>query len=98
MFQRLPEQSDAGLRVLIDGVSYANRHGDTVAAALLLAGRAAFRRSALSAQLRGPYCLMGACFECLVRIDGMDGQQACLIEVRDGMRVETGTGERKEGA
>jgi NADH dehydrogenase/NADH:ubiquinone oxidoreductase subunit G len=30
---------------------------------------------------------MGACFECLVEIDGNANQQACLRTVEDGMRI-----------
>ena len=36
---------------------------------------------------RAPWCMMGVCFECLVEIDGAAGRQACMIEVRDGMRI-----------
>jgi predicted molibdopterin-dependent oxidoreductase YjgC len=32
---------------------------------------------------------MGVCQECLVRIDGAL-RQACLVEAKDGMRVELG--------
>jgi predicted molibdopterin-dependent oxidoreductase YjgC len=28
------------------------------------------------------------CFDCLVRIDGEDGQRACLVEVAEGMQVD----------
>jgi predicted molibdopterin-dependent oxidoreductase YjgC len=35
---------------------------------------------------------MGVCHECLMEIDGMPDQQACLIEVKDGMKVERQTG------
>jgi D-hydroxyproline dehydrogenase subunit gamma len=64
--------------------------GDTVAAALLGAGVTRFRDSAVSASPRAPYCMMGVCFECLLEINGMPEQQACLTPVRNGMRVHTG--------
>jgi predicted molibdopterin-dependent oxidoreductase YjgC len=32
--------------------------------------------------------MMGVCFDCLVEIDGVANRQACMIEVRDGMRVK----------
>ena len=35
-----------------------------------------------------PYCMMGVCQECLVRVDGVL-HQACLTRVEDGMRVES---------
>ena len=42
--------------------------------------------------------MMGVCFDCLVTIDDVGSRQACLIPVRDGMRVETQQGKRKIGA
>ncbi len=36
---------------------------------------------------RAPYCHMGICFECLMEIDGVANQQACLIPVREGLQV-----------
>lgn len=63
--------------------------GDTVAAALLRNGVNRFRKSVVTGSDRGPFCLMGACFECLVVINGTENQQACLRLVEDGMRIET---------
>ena len=66
--------------------------GDSVAAALLAAGVRACRTTPVSGAPRGPYCMMGVCFECLVRIDGMDNRQGCLVTVQEGMRVESQRG------
>ncbi|MGH7080949.1 MAG: 2Fe-2S iron-sulfur cluster-binding protein, partial [Acetobacteraceae bacterium] len=38
---------------------------------------------------RGPWCLMGACFECLVTIDGTR-QRACMVRAAEGMVIDTG--------
>ncbi len=95
MFRRLPEQESAGIEVTIDGRPLRGRPGDTVAAVLIEAGQVACRQSALSGEPRGPYCLMGVCFECLVAIDGVANRQACLVPIESGMRVETGAGKRK---
>jgi D-hydroxyproline dehydrogenase subunit gamma len=70
-----------------NGESVTAPAGDTIAAALLAAGHTTFRRSPASAALRGPYCVMGACFECMVEIAGIGGRQACMTEARDGMEV-----------
>ncbi len=35
---------------------------------------------------------MGVCFDCLVEIDGVANCQACMTEVRDGMRVKRQSG------
>lgn len=63
--------------------------GTTVAAAILMAGVAAFRRS-VTGEARGPLCGMGICFECRVEIDGAAHARSCQIECREGMRVATG--------
>jgi NADH dehydrogenase/NADH:ubiquinone oxidoreductase subunit G len=37
---------------------------------------------------------MGACFNCMVTIDGAPNRRACLVIVDEGMQVETGVRER----
>jgi sarcosine oxidase subunit alpha len=97
MFRRLPEPEALSIEVTIDGQSAFGRSGDTVAAMLMAAGQAACRKSWVSGEDRGPYCLMGVCFECLVEIDGMANRQACLVPIRSGMRIRTGAGKREVG-
>jgi predicted molibdopterin-dependent oxidoreductase YjgC len=41
---------------------------------------------------RGPFCLMGVCFECLVEIDGRSNCCACMTQVAPGMRIVTQRG------
>ncbi len=64
--------------------------GETVAGALLAAGRRGLRRTARLGMARGFYCGMGLCWECRVVIDGRPAQRACMVEARPGMRVESG--------
>lgn len=96
MFKRLDTKEKSAIPAVIihfEGRAIAARRGDTVATALLAAGITHFRRSAISGAERGPYCLMGACFDCMVEIDGTPNQQACLRVVEEGMRVA-----RQDGA
>ena len=58
-----------------------------VAAALLLCGYRQCRSTPVSGAARAPYCMMGVCFECLVEINGVPNQQACLMQVKNGMKV-----------
>jgi predicted molibdopterin-dependent oxidoreductase YjgC len=97
MFQRLTRERELSLTIFIDGTATPARHGDTVAAAMLGSGYVACRTTAVLGAPRGPYCLMGVCFDCLVKIDGDANQQACMTTVRDGMRIETHRGKREYG-
>lgn len=94
MFARLPDVRGAAVVIRVDGVAHTARAGDTVAAALLAAGLVMCRTTPVGAAPRGPYCLMGVCFECLVTIDGQPNCQGCLVEVADGMRIDTQHGAR----
>lgn len=94
MFRRLPDSGGREIAVLIDGEPVPARDGDTVAAALFAAGRLACRTTPVGGTPRGPYCMMGVCFDCLVVIDGRPNQQGCLVAVREGMRIETQQGAR----
>ena len=55
---------------------------------LLASGRSACRTTPVSGAPRGPFCMMGMCFDCLVVIDGVPNQQACMVTVSAGMRIE----------
>lgn len=68
--------------------------GCSVAAALLANGVSIFRTTPVSGAPRAPYCMMGACFDCLVEIDGQANRQSCLVTVAEGMQVKTQAGLR----
>jgi hypothetical protein len=94
MFRRLPEIDGRTVRFTIDGRTASARPGDSVAAALLAAGVVACRLTPVGSAPRGPYCLMGVCFDCLVTIDGIGNCQSCLVPIAEGMRIETQRGAR----
>ncbi len=60
--------------------------GANLAAALLAAGVGVFRNTPVSGAPRAPFCMMGACFDCLVEIDGVT-RQACMLDVTEGLRI-----------
>ena len=62
--------------------------GSMVAAAVLEAGVASFRRS-VTGEPRGPLCGMGICFECRVTIDGETHVRSCQTLCENGMDVRT---------
>ncbi len=77
------------ISLIVDGKTIAANSGETVAAALLAAGIHTFRLSQKNKQPRGIYCGMGVCYECLVTINGIHAQRACITPVVDGMQIET---------
>ncbi|HEY2023761.1 (2Fe-2S)-binding protein [Paraburkholderia sp.] len=89
MFEVLPLRSDASVGIEIDGTPLRVPAHFTVAAALLASGQLTCRSSAVSGAPRGPFCMMGVCFECLVEIDGVPNRQGCMTRVADGMRVRS---------
>jgi len=93
LFRKIIEPR-APLAFTFDGRPCSAAPGDSVAAALLRAGIGAFRTSAPGGRPRGPHCLMGACFDCLVTIDGIANRQGCMVEVAEGMAVQSQHGLR----
>ena len=55
------------LTFTFDGATIAAYPGETIAAALIASHIGGFRRD-LHGRLRGPYCNMGTCFECLLEV------------------------------
>lgn len=72
------------VRVMLDGQALDLPEGANLAAALLGAGVTVFRRTPVSGAPRGPFCMMGACFECLIEVEGIT-RQACMMQVVAGM-------------
>ena len=100
MFRRIEnEAATEAVEITLDGEPVRARRGDSVAAALLAAGIADFRRTVVSGAERGPYCMMGVCFDCLVEIDGVANRQSCMVTVEPGMRIRRpqGAPELKNG-
>jgi predicted molibdopterin-dependent oxidoreductase YjgC len=89
-----PGEQRPEVEILVNGRRLQARQGESVAIALLNGGVVPFRRTPVSSQPRAPLCLMGVCFECLVAVDGAPNVQSCMVEVREGMRIElTGAGQ-----
>ena len=66
--------------------------GQTVAAALLAHGNRTLRKTRVAGKPRGIFCGIGICFDCLVVVNGLPNQRACLLEVQDQMIVLTQVG------
>jgi sarcosine oxidase subunit alpha len=75
------------ITIRIDGERVAVGAGISLVAALAQCRAMPWRRS-VSGQPRAPFCGIGVCYECRVRVDG-HVQRACQLLVRDGMEIET---------
>ena len=97
MFKRL-DQVDRGdsLVIYVDGDPVTAYPGETIAAALLTAGKDVMRKTLLSGNPRGYYCGMGVCCECMVELEDGVKVKACQTLVAQGMKVKTYPENRQE--
>ncbi len=79
-------ESGPRVDVIWDGTSLSLPEGANLAAALLAAGVGVFRHTPASGAPRGPFCMMGACYDCLIAVDGVL-RQACMLEVSEGLVI-----------
>ncbi len=78
--------------ITVDGDTLRAFEGESVAAALLAAGRRVWRVTSRVGGPRGFYCGIGVCFDCVMTIDGRPNVRTCQTPVRAGLRVETQRG------
>ena len=84
--------SQFNIEFTFDGENINAITGQSVAAALLAANQRALRKTRFNNNDRGVFCGIGVWFDCLVVIDGITNQRACLIEAKPGMKVQTQVG------
>ncbi len=80
--------ADVPVEITFDGRRLSALAGETIAATLQAHGIQALR-STRKQEPRGLYCGMGACFDCVVTVDGRAGVRACLEKVQDGQTVRS---------
>jgi NADPH-dependent 2,4-dienoyl-CoA reductase/sulfur reductase-like enzyme len=69
-----------------EGERLAGRRGESLAAALTAAGIRALRATRHD-EPRGLFCGMGVCQECLVEVDGVSNQRACMTKLERHVSV-----------
>ena len=84
--------SQFNIEFTFDGEKIDAITGQSVAAALLAANQRTLRKTRFNNNYRGVFCGIGVCFDCLVVIDGITNQRACLIEAKPGMKVQSQVG------
>ena len=87
----VPRRGDSFV-VSIDGTEVTAYDGDSVAAVLMRDGRVSWRRTRHGGRPRGLFCGIGACQDCLVTVDGVDGVRACIAPAVPGAAIRTSEG------
>src|SRR6266545_805329 len=75
--------------VTLDGAAVTVLAGRTIAAALVASGKQLWRETRVGGKPRGVFCGIGACFDCLVTVDGIPDVRACQRTVADGDEIRT---------
>jgi predicted molibdopterin-dependent oxidoreductase YjgC len=85
-YRDLGRSGSIKVHVRFDGAALMLPEGENLAGALLVAGILPFRHIPVSGAPRGPFCMMGACYDCFVQLDGTV-KQACMLRVVVGMDI-----------
>ncbi|GII96626.1 (2Fe-2S)-binding protein [Sinosporangium siamense] len=80
----------AEFEIAFDGTPVPAASGQTIGAALHAAGIVSWRTTRYAGRPRGLFCGIGACFDCLVTVNGRPSLRACLTEARAGDDVTSG--------
>ena len=94
MFRPRPDSAGPTIAVEVEGRGVRIPVGASAAAAVLAAGFTSIRETPVGHAERGPYCMMGICFDCLAEIDGVPNRQSCMVTARPGMRIRRQRGAR----
>ncbi len=75
------------VRFYLDDQAFEGREGEPAAAALWAAGVLSLGHSEATGAARGLFCAIGHCFECRLRVGDELDRRACLVPVREGLRL-----------
>ena len=84
--------SQSEIQFTFDDTTITAVSGQSIGAALLVASQRSLRKTRFNKNKRGIFCGIGVCFDCLVVIDGVTNQRACITEIKSGMKVQTQVG------
>ncbi|EHM03020.1 hypothetical protein HMPREF9946_00511 [Acetobacteraceae bacterium AT-5844] len=87
---RLRDTARPAISLHLEGEAVAAMRGDTLLTALLAGGAGHLRESEFGDGHRAGFCLMGACQDCWVVVEGMGRVRACATLAQDGMKVRRG--------
>ncbi len=87
---RLRDTARPAIGLELEGSPVAAMEGDTLLTALLAGGAGHLRESEFGDGPRAGFCLMGACQDCWVVVEGVGRVRACATLAKDGMKVRRG--------
>jgi aerobic-type carbon monoxide dehydrogenase small subunit (CoxS/CutS family) len=87
----LPERGEP-FEFEMDGEKVKAYTGESIAGALLAAGRYRLRKTLKLQASRGMFCSVGVCYECRVVVNGQPNVRACMTPAEPGLCVQTQEG------
>ena len=70
-----------------NGDSYEGAQGQSIAAALMSSGVRELRTTRFHNEPRLIFCGIGVCFDCVVVVNGVANQRACLVEIQQDDQI-----------
>ena len=90
MFKRIDNfESGKPFNITVDGELFQAFPGETLATVLLTYGKISTRKTLKDKNLRGYYCGMGVCSECVLTIDEGFEVRACQTLAQPNLKVNT---------
>ncbi|WP_319550207.1 (2Fe-2S)-binding protein [Desulfogranum marinum] len=84
---RIPSvQRGRQIVITVNGEQVIAYEGESVHAALAASGVRQLRDTG-QGESRGVFCGMGICYECLVTVNSLPNQRACMTQVEEGMEI-----------
>ena len=80
------------ITINIDGRQYAAIEGEPIASAMMANGIHTHRKTNKTGEIRGVFCGIGQCNDCVMIVNGVPNIRTCVTPVRDGMCIETQNG------
>ena len=70
-----------------NGDNYEGVQGQSIAAALMASGVRELRTTRFHNEPRLIFCGIGVCFDCVVVVNGVANQRACLVEIQQDDQI-----------
>jgi sarcosine oxidase subunit alpha len=90
-----PVKRGNSFKIEVDGLPILAYAGETIAATLLANQIRILRYSTKQNQPRSIFCGMGVCYDCLVTVNGVPNQRACMTLVEPDLVVTRQRGQPK---